>query len=282
MYIISLTNQVLTIFQLVILCYFMIYFDSIPIPNTVLSRPPIQYDEIEKQLNTSYPIIIKLASGSRGEAVWKVNNRQEFMMLLPTLDSTQPMIIQEYVSYSYGRDIRCLVVGNQVIASMMRISETGSFKANIHAGAIAKPLQAQQGLIELAVDTAQLCYLDITGVDILIDTDTYKICEVNSSPGIEGLERATGIDCAYAQINHIIQWYKNTIAHNNNSVRQRKFSISQMIGDVEIQQDLKYTLTSPSHKFTQVSVVADELNLHGIDEHLATTGLTTQTDDLAK
>lgn len=240
---------------------------GIPIPRTVLSRAPLVYEEIEKSLQCDYPIILKMASGSRGEAVWKINSRREFENLVPKLDNSQPLIIQEYLSKYSGRDIRCLVVGGCVVASMMRIAEHGEFKANIHAGATAKPIIAGSGLSELACVTAGLCHLDITGVDILLDSDSYKICEVNSSPGIEGLERATGINCAAAQLDYMCKWLQQQY-HSTKSSRVRRFSMSQYVGDVPIQQDL--IMQSPSIKFVPPPTNSmDTLNLFTIDDELA-------------
>ena len=84
---------------------------GIPIPQTVLSRFPFEYDYIEAHF--SYPLIVKLASGSRGEAVWKLDSRAELSALLERVDKSKPMIVQEFLHSTKGRDIRCLVVGEQ-------------------------------------------------------------------------------------------------------------------------------------------------------------------------
>lgn len=137
--------------------------------------------------------------------------------------------VQSVCSVCLGRDLRCVVVGNKLVASMMRIAKTG-FKANVHqgmalslcvspsvavsslilclnlcVGGAVKPIAVRKQLKDLVVRATQLCLLDICGVDLLLDRPGYKICEMNSSPGFEGLERATGVDCAKAMVTHARQ-----------------------------------------------------------------------------
>jgi gamma-F420-2:alpha-L-glutamate ligase len=113
------------------------------------------------------------------------------------LDGTQHeanFIFQEYVATSHGRDVRVLVVGGRPVAAMERRATNGSFKSNVSLGAEAVPFELKPDLARLAVDAADALNLDVAGVDILFDRDGYRICEANSSPGFQGLERATGVD----------------------------------------------------------------------------------------
>jgi len=107
-------------------------------------------------------------------------------------DTERAYIFQEYLASTKGRDIRAFIVGDRVVASMMRIAAKGQFKANVHQGGTVKSTRLQQKLERMVLKTSRLCHLEIAGVDVLLDKDTYKVCEVNSSPGFEGLERATG------------------------------------------------------------------------------------------
>ena len=170
---------------------------GIPIPQTVLSRFPFEYDYIERHF--TYPLIVKLASGSRGEAVWKLDSRAELSALLERVDKSKPMIVQEFLHSTKGRDIRCLVVGDEVVASCMRVSST-SFLANYHAGGSTIGVTVSDGLRRMVVAASRKCGLSFSGVDVLLGDEGYRLCEVNSSPGFEGLERATGVDCAAAMI----------------------------------------------------------------------------------
>jgi gamma-F420-2:alpha-L-glutamate ligase len=106
--------------------------NGIPIPRSLLSRVPIEYDFIESKF--SYPMIIKLASGSRGESVWKCDSREQLQELMKTIDTTKPMIIQEFLKLTKGRDLRCFIVGNKMVAACMRQALTGEFKANVIIG----------------------------------------------------------------------------------------------------------------------------------------------------
>lgn len=178
---------------------------GVPIPKTVLGKKPFQYEFIKQHFG--YPLIVKLASGSKGEAVWKVDSEEELRQLSKSFeDSTKPVIFQEFLEATKGRDLRCFVVGDKLVASMMRIAKTG-FKANVHQGGSVKPIKVNKPLEDLVVKVSRLCGLDFSGVDLLLDRTGYKVCEVNSSPGFEGLERASGVDVA----KHIIAYVVNAV-----------------------------------------------------------------------
>lgn len=121
-----------------------------------------------------------------------------------------PLLFQQYISYSHGRDIRVIVIGNRAVAAMLRQSTNGDFKANISQGGVATQVELSPQLAELAVRVTQLCGLDFAGVDILIDHDGYKLCEVNSSPFFEGLEQATQFNVPKAQLLHILQRFQSS------------------------------------------------------------------------
>jgi hypothetical protein len=109
------------------------------------------------------------------------------------IDVSSPMIFQEFIAKSSGKDIRAIVVGGKVIGAMMRVARKG-FKANYHQGGYVKGIKLSQAVEWLAIEAARLVDLEIAGVDLLIDQKTYRICEINSSPGFEGFELATGVD----------------------------------------------------------------------------------------
>jgi len=175
--------------------------NGVSIPKSVLCKKPVEYELIRRHFG--YPVIVKLTSGSKGEAVWKVDSEKDLKELMRTLDdNTKPIIFQEFLAASKGRDLRCFVVGDKLVASMMRIAATG-FKANVHQGGTVKPISVKPRLERMVLKTAKLCQLDFSGVDVLLDKPGYKICEVNSSPGFEGLEEATGIDVARVMIDYV-------------------------------------------------------------------------------
>lgn len=128
---------------------------------------------------------MKRTSGSQGKGVSLVRDREHLTSLQDMIDTTQPMIFQEFIANSIGRDIRVIVVGGKVIGSMMRIAAQGNFKSNFHQGGFVKPVKISRAVEWLAIEAVRLIDLDVAGVDILIDTNSYRICEINSSPGFQ-------------------------------------------------------------------------------------------------
>ncbi|KAG2381366.1 hypothetical protein C9374_006355 [Naegleria lovaniensis] len=174
--------------------------DQIAIPKTMIARFPIDTSIISRHF--SFPIILKKSSGSQGKGVLLVQSEDQIKGLGDMLDTTKPMIIQEFIAASKGRDIRAIVLGGKVIGAMMRVAKSG-FKSNFHQGGYVKPVKLSNLLEWLAISAAQSVELDFAGVDILIDRDTYKICEINSSPGFEGFELATGVNVPDQLFNYV-------------------------------------------------------------------------------
>lgn len=176
---------------------------GIPIPRNVLGcLPPdtATHEELEAKygVNLSFPMILKCLSGSMGDAVWKVDSPADMLRQLPEIRAVAkdtPIVFQEFVSTSTGRDLRIVVANGKLVSAMMRIASTG-FKANFHQGGRVRKVDVSPELAEMAVKVARVSKLDIAGVDVLIGSDKYMICEVNSSPGFEGLERASRVNVA--------------------------------------------------------------------------------------
>jgi gamma-F420-2:alpha-L-glutamate ligase len=176
---------------------------GLPIPRTILGTFPIDVDLVERELG--FPVIVKTLKGTRGAGVLKCEDRSQFEDLAGLLESAEAkadFILQHYVRASHGRDVRVLVVGGRVVAAMERRSLTGGFKSNVSLGGVGVAYNPPQEMAELAVQAADVLELDITGIDILFDEDGYRICEANSAPGFQGLERATAMDVPTA----ILEW----------------------------------------------------------------------------
>ena len=167
---------------------------GLPIPKTLLAKFPLNLDAIKREF--TYPIILKKASGSQGKGIVKLESHAQLEDLVDMLDTVKPIIFQEFISASTGRDLRVFVVGGRVVGAMMRIAAKGQFKANVHQGGTVKPVKISPQVEWLVLETVKIIGLDIAGVDLLIDEKTYKICEVNSSPGFDGLEKALGENIA--------------------------------------------------------------------------------------
>ena len=178
--------------------------NNIPHPKTMLVRNPINPTYVEK--NIGFPIVVKSLSGTHGKGVYLAENKRNFIQLVDMMEQINDrfnIILQEYVSDSHGKDIRIVVVGGKVVGGMKRESNDGDFRANITRGGGAKPIEIDEQMEYLALETTNLLGLDISGVDLLYDNGGYKICEINSSPGFQGMEKYTDIKVAEQIVNYI-------------------------------------------------------------------------------
>lgn len=179
---------------------------GIDIPRTVMCR---YRDEVEGAVRMvgGLPCIIKLIQGTQGVGVMIANTQAEVEGMLDTLWTLgQEILLQELVAESRGRDVRALVVGDRVVAAMRRTARAGEFRSNIHRGGVAEALTLEREYAEAAVKAARVMGLEVAGVDMLEARTGPKIMEVNSSPGFEGLEAATGVDIATLYVQHAIEY----------------------------------------------------------------------------
>ncbi len=150
------------------------------------------------------PVIIKLLEGTQGVGVILADTVKVAQAIIETLQSTrQNVLIQKFVKESKGKDIRALVVGDRVVAAMRRQATGDEFRSNVHRGGSATSVKLSGEYQETAVRAAQIMGLRVAGVDMLEGTQGPQIMEVNSSPGLEGIETSTGIDVAGAIIEDI-------------------------------------------------------------------------------
>jgi ribosomal protein S6--L-glutamate ligase len=164
------------------------------------------------------PVIIKILEGTQGVGVILADNTKVAEAIIETLQSTkQNVLIQAFVKESKGRDIRAFVVGGRVVAAMRRVAQGDEFRSNVHRGGKAEPVTLDAEFQETAIRAAQIMGLRVAGVDMLESASGPQIMEVNSSPGLEGIEGATGLDIAGAVIDHI----GNQVAFPELDVRQR-------------------------------------------------------------
>ena len=186
---------------------------SLPVPKTLLVKHPIDIDFVES--NIGYPAIIKTLSGSFGAGVFLVETRKQLTQLLKMAEITKPsynIIVQEFIKESFGKDLRVLVVNGKVVACMMRQSTDGDFRANITRGGEAIPYQIDDDIEWISGECARLLNLDVAGVDLLFNDGKYVICEVNSSPGFEGMDKYTKTNIA----ENIVTFVKHKIGYNDN------------------------------------------------------------------
>lgn len=150
------------------------------------------------------PVVIKLIEGTQGIGVLLADTVSAAESIIELLQSQkQNVLIQKFVAESRGKDIRALVVGDRVVAAMRRVAQGQEFRSNVHRGGIAEKVVLSPEYEEAAIRAAQILGLQIAGVDMLESATGPQIMEVNSSPGLEGIETCTQLDIAGAIIDYI-------------------------------------------------------------------------------
>ncbi len=164
------------------------------------------------------PVVIKVLEGTQGVGVILAETMGVAASIVETLQSArQNVLIQSFVSESKGRDIRALVVGDQVIAAMRRVASNDEFRSNLHRGGRSEAIRLDSEFERTAVKAAQVLGLRIAGVDLLEAKDGPQVMEVNSSPGLEGIEAASQRDVAGT----IVEYVASHIAFPDMDLRQR-------------------------------------------------------------
>ncbi|MDQ3267078.1 MAG: RimK family alpha-L-glutamate ligase [Myxococcota bacterium] len=186
-------------------CLQLLSSAGLAIPATVLAHDRSNVTKLVEQVG-GLPAIIKLIRGTQGVGVMIASTLPEVQTMLDTFwDLGQEIVLQEFIRESRGVDVRALVVGDRVVGAMRRRAKKGEFRSNIHRGGEGTPIELTAEYRDAAVKAARVIGLEVAGVDMLEGADGPKIMEINSSPGFEGLERASGADIAGAIIDHAIQ-----------------------------------------------------------------------------
>ncbi|WP_298036450.1 RimK family alpha-L-glutamate ligase [uncultured Microbacterium sp.] len=176
------------------------------------------------------PVVIKLLEGTQGIGVILAPQVKVAEAIIETLHSTkQNVLIQKFISESRGRDIRALVVGDRVVAAMRRSAAGDEFRSNVHRGGSVEGVQLDPAYERAAVRSAQIMGLRVAGVDMLEGDDGPLVMEVNSSPGLQGIEQATNLDVAGA----IIDYIAGQVGFPEIDVRQR-LTVSTGYGVAEL------------------------------------------------
>jgi len=176
------------------------------------------------------PVVIKLLEGTQGIGVILAPDTKVAEAIIETLQSTrQNVLIQQFVAESKGRDVRALVVGDRVVAAMRRTAQGDEFRSNVHRGGSVEAVELDEEFASTAVASAQIMGLRVAGVDMLEGDDGPMVMEVNSSPGLEGIERATRLDVAGS----IIDYAQEHVRFPELDIRQR-LTVSRGYGVNEI------------------------------------------------
>ncbi len=169
---------------------------QLAIPRTaVIARPSALVAAIHAV--GGLPVVIKLIRGTQGKGVVLAGNLATAVAVLQKVHAAgRQALIQEYVAEAEGRDLRLIIVGGKCVAAMERIAPEGEFRANLHRGGTAVPYSPDRHTQKMAVAAARAHGLSVAGVDLLSSNRGPLLLEVNSSPGLEGIESATGVDVA--------------------------------------------------------------------------------------
>jgi ribosomal protein S6--L-glutamate ligase len=176
------------------------------------------------------PVIIKLLEGTQGIGVLLADTVKSAEAIIEMLQAQkQNVLIQKFVSESKGRDIRAFVVGDQVVGAMRRVAQGQEFRSNVHRGGSTELVTLDDKYCESAVRAAQIMGLRVAGVDMLESRDGPQIMEINSSPGLEGIEGCTNLDIAGAIVDYLVA----EVDFPEIDVRQR-LTVSRGYGVAEI------------------------------------------------
>lgn len=176
---------------------------GIGLPVTGFANSPQDTEDL-LDLVGGAPVVVKLLEGTQGKGIVLAETRKAAQSVVEAFRGLNAnFLVQEYVKEAGGSDIRCFVIGDRVVASMKRQAPQGEFRSNLHRGGSAELIKITPEERSTAVRAARIVGLNVAGVDILRSNHGPVVMEVNSSPGLEGIETATGKDVAGLIIDYI-------------------------------------------------------------------------------
>ncbi|MCU5774980.1 30S ribosomal protein S6--L-glutamate ligase [Erwiniaceae bacterium BAC15a-03b] len=176
---------------------------GIDMPVTGFSHSPDDSRDLIDMVGGA-PLVVKLVEGTQGIGVVLAETRQAAESVIEAFRGLNAhILVQEYIKEAQGCDIRCLVIGDQVVGAIERQAREGDFRSNLHRGGTARRVEISEREREMAVKAAATLGLDVAGVDILRAARGPLVMEVNASPGLEGIENITGLDIASLMIEWI-------------------------------------------------------------------------------
>lgn len=176
---------------------------GIGLPRTGFASKPDKIKDLVKNVGGA-PLVIKLLEGTQGIGVVLADTNKAAEAIIEAFMGLKAnILVQEYIKEAGGADIRCFVVGNKVVAAMKRQGAEGEFRSNLHRGGSASVIKLSPAERQTAINAARAMGLGVCGVDILQSNSGPVVMEVNSSPGLEGIEHATQLDVAGLIYQHI-------------------------------------------------------------------------------
>ena len=191
-------------------CHQLLAANGIAQPNTLFSGSSMDMNNVFLSNHAAH--IIKLNRGAQGAGVFLAKSSAESRSMCDVLhDLHVDFLMQEFISEANGADIRCFVVGYKVVAAICRQAPHGEFRSNLHRGGGAREIVLSETENVLAVRAATTLGLGIAGVDLIQSKRGFLVLEVNSSPGLEGIENATGCDIAGCIVDYVASRVQNIV-----------------------------------------------------------------------
>lgn len=176
---------------------------SIPLPTTGFARSPEDTEDLIKMVGGA-PLVVKLLEGTQGNGIMLAETNNAAKSVINAFKHLREnILVQEFIKEAQGTDLRCFIVGDKCVAAYERRAKAGEFRANIHQGGTANPVKISTEERKLAVKAARAMGLNVAGVDLIRSARGPLVLEVNSSPGLEGVENATKKDVADSIIAYI-------------------------------------------------------------------------------
>jgi ribosomal protein S6--L-glutamate ligase len=178
---------------------------GVRVPETLMSRYPRNLDKLIGLVGGT-PLIMKLLKGTQGTGVIFAESAASVESTLETIWSLgEDIMLQRFIRESKGRDLRALVIDGKVVSAMRRIGREGEFRSNIHRGGVGEPVKLNKACERAAIVATETMGLKLSGVDLLESREGPLVIEVNSSPGFQGLEAATGQNIAAMIVKYAIR-----------------------------------------------------------------------------
>jgi ribosomal protein S6--L-glutamate ligase len=182
---------------------------GIAMPKTAFANSVNEIDDLIKMVGGA-PLVVKLLEGTQGRGVVLCDNTKSAKSIITAFkQANMRILVQEFIQEANGKDLRCFVVGNKIVGAFQRTAPEGEFRANLHQGGTADKVELTKEEAKMAIDAAKVMGLHVSGVDLIRSARGPLVLEINSSPGLEGIEKATGKDIAGEIIKFVEKQVKN-------------------------------------------------------------------------
>ncbi len=176
---------------------------GLPMPLTGFAQSPDNTSDLIRMVGGA-PLVIKLLEGTQGKGVILADSQASAISIINAFKETGAnILVQEYIEESHGTDLRCFVIGDKVVAAIKRQAKEGEFRANVHQGGKALAVKLTPKERALAIAAAKTMGLKVAGVDLVRSSRGPLVLEINSSPGLEGIEKATHMNIAGKIIHYV-------------------------------------------------------------------------------